>query len=212
MRLTETKRNPGALNIIKMYLNASPEEITEGMYWYEKANQAAEHVAVANDVETETVAAVISALSPRNKWHRNLEDARKIVQVYQASNGDQQAVNSVKVGTFNRGKDKAFGLLDGRIEPHEAFATALKTKNFYESIMLRIDAICIDGHAYAIWLGERTPVQKTPSITPRMYEAIAQDYREATAVINSLTDGCLLPYQLQAITWVTYRNLHGIGQ
>jgi hypothetical protein len=39
------------------------------------------------------------------------------------------------------------------------------------------NAVCVDGHAYAIFIGERVPTTKTPSITPKLFETIQRAYQ-----------------------------------
>jgi hypothetical protein len=85
-----------------------------------------------------------------------------------------------------------------------------KVVAFYRSIMGDRNAVCVDGHAYAIFIGERIPTTKTPSITPKLFETIQRAYQLVAKRSADLCGVELSPTQVQAVTWVTYRRLiHG---
>ena len=80
-----------------------------------------------------------------------------------------------------------------------------KVSEFFTCI-LGEDDICIDGHAYAIWFGNRISVLKTPKIGIKLRQQIKADY-QAVAKKNNLNG-----FQVQAITWLSYRRLHEIAK
>lgn len=188
-------------SILAVFFSATQVERLEGQEWYSLANDFACDLANRFDLTVDTVAGIIAALSPNNRWDRNLIDAEALIKVY-ALGGDP---NSIKVSTFNGNKDKAIAILNGG-HPGDVLG-GLKVRAFYDCILGVDDAVCVDGHAYAIWLGQRVPTTKTPKITPRLYEVIANDYRLATVQINRITGLALTPAQVQAVTWVAWRNL-----
>ena len=67
------------------------------------------------------------------------------------------------------------------------------------------DDVCIDGHAYSIWFGDRVTLAKVPSIGKKLRAQIKSDYM-AVADKNNLK-----PFEVQAITWVAHRRLHGVA-
>ena len=69
--------------------------------------------------------------------------------------------------------------------------------------------MCVDGHAYAIWLGERVPTTKTPSISATLYQTITRAYVNTSKDSVSVCGERLTPAEVQAVTWVTYRRLLG---
>ena len=71
------------------------------------------------------------------------------------------------------------------------------------------DTVCVDGHAYAIWIGERIPTTKTPSISAPLYQTITRAYVNVAKDSHSLCGEKLTPAQVQAVTWVTYRRILG---
>jgi len=190
-------------NILAVFFSASEAEICEGREWYSNANKYASALALKYNIHVERVAAIIAALSPNNRWNRNLIDAEALIKVY-TNGGDP---GSVKVATFNKNKAKAIAILNG----DGPFTTlgGRKVRAFLQCILgLYPDAVCVDGHAYSIWLGQRVPTTKTPSISAKLYEQIANDYRKATDQINNITGQHFTPAQVQAVTWVVWRNLN----
>ena len=154
---------------------------------------------------------VIAALSPNNKWERNCIDAEAMIMTWSIG-GDY---NMIKVCTFNPNKQKAIDILSLDMESvdTEAIPKILKGQKvvaFYRSIMGDKNAVCVDGHAYAIFIGERVPTSKTPSITPKLFETIQRAYQLVAKRSADLCGVELSPTQVQAVTWVTYRRLiHG---
>ena len=111
-------------------------------------------------------------------------------------------VNDCKVCTFPAGKQKAVSIVSANANP-EQIANVLagpKVREFFNCILLRND-VCIDGHAYSIWHGDRIPLAKTPSISKNLRTAIKTDYLIAATRLD------VAPSELQATTWVTWRRL-----
>jgi hypothetical protein len=188
-------------NIVAVFFQANEAERCEGLGWYDRAQQVARRIAETNDeICFRAVAGVIAALSPNNRWERNVTDAEALIKVF-THGGDCDAL---KVSTFGKNKAKAIAILKGA-DPLDVLG-GNKVRAFYQCI-LGYDAVCVDGHAYSIWLGQRIPTSKTPSISDKLYVKIAEDYRLATSLINTITGDSYLPYQIQAITWVAWRNL-----
>jgi len=183
---------------------ASAAETAGGLSWYKDAYQVAVTLADRYEIPVETAAGVIAALSPRNKWDRNLIDAENIIAAYVAGGAD--ACEDVKVCTFGANKQKAIEILTWNAG--EAVALEIlsgpKLREFYSCILGR-DDVCIDGHAYSIWFGDRVTLNKIPSIGKKLREEIKKDYR-AVAEKNNLQG-----YEVQAITWVAHRRIHGVA-
>ncbi len=189
-------------NILAVFFKATDLETINGAEWYPAANHAAQIMAARYSVTLETVAGVIAALSPNNRWERNLTDADSMIRAY--SMGGHNAADSVKVGTYNANKTKALAILSG--DDCLQILGGLKVRAFYDCI-IGGDSVCVDGHAYAIWTGEYIPTTKTPKITPKLYDAISADYRLAAATINCILQAEYSAAQIQAITWVAWRRI-----
>jgi hypothetical protein len=186
---------------------ASQADIISGLEWYQRAYDLAVRFINAYDGLTMGQAVgVIAALSPNNKWERNCIDAEAMIKTWHIG-GDY---NLIKVCTFNPNKKKAIDILSLESVDTEAIASILsgqKVVAFYRSIMGDKNAVCVDGHAYAIFIGERIPTTKTPSITPKLFETIQRAYQLVSKRSVELCGVELSPTQVQAITWVTYRRL-----
>jgi hypothetical protein len=186
---------------------ASQADIIEGLYWYKRASDLAWRFIQAYEGLTMGQACgVIAALSPNNKWERNCIDAEAMIKTWHIG-GDY---NAIKVCTFNKNKQKAIAILNLESVDTEAIVSILngqKVVAFYRSIMGDRNAVCVDGHAYAIFIGERIPTTKTPSITPKLFETIQRAYQLVAKRSVNLCGVKLSPTQVQAVTWVTYRRL-----
>jgi hypothetical protein len=189
-------------NILAVFFSASQAEIQEGRAWYSQANLACRVIADTYQVEGgyQRVAGVIAALSPNNRWSRNVRDAESLIKTYTIGG----EIDAVKVSTFSKNKEKAIKILNG--EGILDVLGGLKVRAFYSCIIGGED-VCVDGHAFAIWSGQRIATSKTPKISENLYRQIADDYNQAARVINYVTGDCYTPSQIQAITWVTWRNL-----
>ena len=199
-------------NILAVFFAAGPAEIEEGLNWYLHANQVTKRLAKDYDLANNygTVAALIAALSPNNKWDKNVRDAEALLKC--ARHGGDPS--GIKVSTYGKNKEKAITILNGG-DPEEVLG-GKKVKAFYDCIIDGdngdCNSVCVDGHAYSIWLGQRVSTSSTPTITPKLYDKIAGDYRIATDQINKIigTEKNPSPYRpcdIQAITWITWRKL-----
>ena len=185
---------------------ASAADVVEGKGWYESAFAIAGALAVSYGVSFKKAAGVLAALSPRNKWERNVIDAEKIIAAYAAAG--PEAAEEIKVCTFGKNKAKAIRILELDDESKTGDVIAIlsgpKLCEFFHCIV-GLDDVCIDGHAYAIWFGERVTLAKVPSIGVKLRRAIKADYI-AVAEANGLK-----AYEVQAITWVAWRRLHDVA-
>jgi hypothetical protein len=190
---------------------ASQADILAGLDWYKRAHKLGVRLIHAYDGLTLGQAVgVIAALSPNNKWTRNCTDAEAMIKAWHLGADPL----SVKVCTFNKNKAKAAAILaltadDLETEIIAEILNGRKVVAFYRSIMGDPDAVCVDGHAYAVWIGERIPTTQTPSIGVKLYADIARAYQLVAKRSYELCGTTLTPTQVQAVTWVTYRRLLG---
>ena len=183
---------------------ASAHDSVTGRSWYRQALTSAIELHERYDIDVTTVCGVIAALSPRNKWSRNLIDAENLISAY--TSAGIEACDSVKVCTFGANKAKALRILDADpiLDVVEGILSGPKLIEFFRCICGH-DDVCIDGHAYSIWFGDRITLAKVPSIGIKLRRQIKSDYL-AVAANNDLTG-----YEVQAITWVTHRRLHSVA-
>jgi len=207
----QTHKKPVAVTryIKAMLLLASETDMQEGKYWYQRAYDLAVRLMHVYDLTLGQAIGVIAALSPNNKWERNCQDAEALIKAHWLGSDPKL----VKVCTYNKNKDKALEILN--LDPNDedlgdkiqSILSGRKVVAFYRCISGFKDTVCVDGHAYAIWLGERIPTTKTPSISKTLYDTITRAYVNVSENSHSVCGECLTPAQVQAVTWVTYRRL-----
>jgi len=193
-------------NILAVYQLASAAEVTEGKAWYARAYNIACELQTRYGVARNKCAGVIAALSPRNKWERNVLDAENLLQAWNA--GRAEGCATVKVCTFGGNKAKAVRILELDCPSDEAIMNVLsgpKLREFYSCIAGMDDEVCIDGHAYSIWTGGRVTLANVPSIGKKVRQQIKNDYIVAAAQAG------IFPCEMQAITWCAWRRIHGVG-
>lgn len=189
-------------NILAVFFAASHDETIKGARWYPDALSFCHSVANSTGLLISTVAGVTAALSPNNKWEKNMRDADSLCRAFAAGTINDAA--ALKVSTFNKNKNKALRILAG--EPPLEILGGLKVRAFYGCIV-GDDTVCVDGHAYAIWLGQYVPTTKTPSISPKLYQSISDAYRQAAVTINGVTGDNYTAAQIQAITWTVWQRI-----
>lgn len=177
-------------NIKKVFNRATMDQLRYGMSWYPYASMVASNMANTYDITKEQACGVISALSPNNKWERNLKDAWAIIEAY--FKGDPW---QVKVCTYNTNKGKAIRILKG--EPIDQVLKGQKTWSFYNNILdPGSPFVTIDFHANDIFHMSKN----SPSLTKKRYKDISQAY------IDTAHELGIRPTELQAVTWVVWRN------
>ena len=189
-------------NIISVYRDADATQYNEGLVWYDDAQKAAYLIALKYDVPVYIVAAVIAALSPNNKWSRNVVNADALIGAFIRGDG----LLSVKVSTYNAMKQKAWDILAARPDYDGAkrMLKGQKITSFFMDIMGEFN-VTIDGHARNIAYGERVGLtDDRTNIGKKEYRALQAAYEAAAERLG------LMPYQLQAITWRVWRDRHGI--
>lgn len=175
-----------ALNILNTYIAANDDEIAIGMAWYDDANRLALELS-PNDVWRG--AGVIAAFSPRVKWEQNIVLARRAFKDGIAS-GHTTAMCAIANRILNG--EHPLDVMKG--EKTRAFTAAIADP-------ANSTIATIDRHAYNIATGENV---SEPKIGKRLYRELAAAYSTAADYVGIGTA------QIQAITWVKYRNDKGI--
>ena len=203
MARAQTRHIAGMLQL------ASQTDIEAGIEWYDRAHKlGVRFIHAYEGLSLGQAVGVIAALSPNNKWERNCIDAEAMIKAWHYGADPL----TVKVCTFNKNKAKAAAILtldDPSSVNIAAILNGRKVVAFFKSIMGDKEAVCVDGHAYAIWLGERIPTTQTPSIGVALYADIARAYQLVAKRSYDLCGVTLSATQVQAVTWVTYRRLLG---
>ena len=212
--MTYSQLSHNAREIVARFTLATTQEVQAGRDWYPNANKICHSISNRYNVPASTVAGVVSALSPSNKWERNVYDAENFIKVWHAGALEEQVLHPkhpiIKVCTYRKQKIKAWDILTRDI-PIVEILSGVKTIEFFNCITNPLlDDVCIDGHAYSVWLGSRVPVDKVPNIQGKIRQTIKQDYRDATAFINGELDEDYSAATIQAVTWVTHKRIHNV--
>lgn len=194
-------------NILAVYDTATPEEIREGVVWYATALAECKRISIDYSIPLNTVVGVVAALSPNNKWSRNIVNARDMVEAY--VNGD--SIESFKVSTYTKMKEKAWSILEYGTASDAEIIKILKGQkiiSFFENIM-GYDGCTIDGHARNIAYNERIGLTGSLYIGKKEYKSLQEMYVKAAS--QRTTNGRpLKAFEMQAVTWVAWRRIHNI--
>lgn len=184
---------PSVKNVLAVYDNSTAENLRNGMRWYLDAHNFAKTLDPHN---VERAAGIIAALSPMNGWENNKNKAALLYR----QNGD-----GTNVG-LKTNVAKAQRIYNG--ESPRTVLKGDKVTAFFETILDPFSPDTkpvIDRHAFDIAVGVKTD-DKTRGILSRkgMYETFADVYREAAKIAGTGSA------QMQAVTWVEWREIHGI--
>ena len=190
-------------NILKVYRRATPEDIANGLEWYDRAKRYASIISNLSGVNLNTVVGVMAALSPNNRWERNVKDTERMCQAW--VNGED--LSDFKVSCYNTMKQKAWSILEDDLTDDDDILTRLngqKIRSFYSNIR-GLTEVTIDGHAYNIALGIRQGLTSDKTnMGKKLYREMQSAYVKAAKRVG------VKPHELQAITWTTWKREHGI--
>ncbi len=208
--MSYSELSDGARHIVAVFQLATSQEVQLGLDWYPSARKISARIGKRAGISAYHAAGVITALSPRNKWEDNVRNADALAKVY-ASGGTVKDLTNVPCRTTHKNKHQAITILTNPDIPPQDFITGPKRNEFYNSIMHpELNDVCIDGHAYSVWLGQRLTMKDVPPIGKKLRATIKQDYRDACQFINEELGTCYPPATIQAITWVTHKRIHNV--
>tara|TARA_R110001606_G_scaffold87820_1_gene197875 strand:- start:1269 stop:1919 length:651 start_codon:yes stop_codon:yes gene_type:complete len=214
---TEFNMKLAVKNIIAMRRKAKPEDVAHGIAWYAEAYEQCRIIADRFNLPIYIVVGVVAALSPNNRWSTNVTNADDLINAWH----NDDTPDNVSVCTYNAMKLKAWSILREMPDRYEENDTLIvdevktilngkKIVCFYENIM-GDDTCTIDGHARNIAYNERVNLtDNKTSIGVKEYANLQDAYRIAASRCR-VNGRRLKAYELQAITWVTWRKLHGIA-
>lgn len=190
---------PLVSNVLAVYNGATAHQIREGLTWYHDAHNFARILAGGNsgqfgfDAKVARAAGVIAAISPNTSWSANKTLARKAYVTGGAGVGFPDKVTKV---TRILSGEHPLDVLGGD-----------KVRSFYSTILDPHGDTrpTIDRHAFDIAVGERRDESDRGALGRKgVYEVFADVYRDAARIA-----GIGAP-QMQAITWVTWKEALGI--
>jgi hypothetical protein len=190
-------------NILKVYRRATPEDIANGLEWYDRAKRYASIISNLSGVNLNTVVGVMAALSPNNRWERNVKDTERMVWAWVKG----EDLTDFKVSCYNTMKQKAWSILEDDLTDDDDILTRLngqKIRSFYSNIR-GLTEVTIDGHAYNIALGIRQGLTSDKTnMGKKLYREMQEAYVKAAKRVG------VKPHELQAITWTTWKREWGI--
>jgi hypothetical protein len=167
-----------------LFREATNYDLHGGMTWYKDAHFRTKRLATALKIPHYKVIGVLSALSPRNKWDRNMVDTVNVLR----------KGKKAKVATFSANKEKALRIIKAQ-SPNEVeqILNGRKTQSFYRNILMPTlpTTVTIDLWAYRSLGLEQ--VNKNYSKAENAYKEVAKEIG-------------ILPHQLQAIIWSKVRG------
>lgn len=190
-------------NILKVYRRASADDISNGLEWYARAWRMSADIAGKTGLHPHTVIGVMAALSPNNRWERNVRDTETMCLAF--IEGD--CLSDFKVSCYNTMKEKGWSILVDELTDDDDILSRLngqKIRSFYSNIR-GLNEVTIDGHALNIALGVRQGLttDKT-NMGKKVYRQMQDAYVRAAKRVG------IKPHELQAITWTTWKREHNI--
>lgn len=189
-------------NIIEVYNECTMTEHVDGIAWYSVAKGQARDIADKHELPLCIVVGVIAALSPTNKWERNIQDAAAMCEAF-VSGG---YCEDVTVCTYKKMRDKAWSILVDMPNDAQTVANILKGPKITDFFwcILGHDVCVIDGHAWCIANADRRTMQEVPNIGKKHRQELQDAYRVAAHKAG------LTAYEMQAITWVAWKRIHNV--
>jgi len=174
--------DPMVERILATYDRASHDQRVAGNRWYPSAARIVAEIARETDTNPERVANCLAALSPRNPWLWNVQDA------YAYCYASRHGLARPSATTFERNRVNAWNSLQSTIAPWRT--GALKVKAFVAAMLGDRNSVVIDVWASRVAMGEDVRV------TNRLYPVIAEAY-----IVAAEARG-IDPRDMQATTWL----------
>jgi hypothetical protein len=189
----------GRKNILKVLGRADSVDIDEGLLAFSRYQEMMARLASYYGYPLAAVTAAFCALSPNNDYLKNLRSTVTLLKGHR----EGIPVERLTVSTYNACKFRAWKAINGT--DFLSFTKGKKTRAFYQNILDPFDPhpVTIDGHMVSAWTGKRMTMLQVAT-RGFNYELIADDFR-AVAYRERL-----LPNQLQAIIWFTWKRINQV--
>lgn len=163
--------------------------------WYFIVNDYCNFLSLAYDIPLIKVAAIMSALSPNNKFDQNCKDLERFL----LSGGLSKA------STYQSQRDKAYTILhmENYCEDSikDILGKGLKTRSFFENIYRPETSQAVTVDLWQIrWAKRLNIIPENGTLTPKRYKKIAARVLKYSKRLN------IMPHQFQAITWANLRG------
>ena len=163
--------------------------------WYFIVNDYCNFLSLAYNVPLIKVAAIMSALSPNNKFDQNCKDLERFL----LSGGLSKA------STYQSQRDKAYTILHMENYCEDSIKNilgqGLKTRSFFENIYRpeTSDAVTVDLWQIR-WAKKLNIIPMEGTLTQKRYKKIAARVKKYAKKLD------IMPHQFQAITWANLRG------
>ena len=174
-------------HILNWYNQATTDEVQDGLSWYEDAQQFARLMAYKYNYSVNQISQIISILSPQTDWNANKLNTELFLV-----HG-----KNIKIYATNMQKEKCEKVLNNT---YSIPLTAQKTYAFADNIAnTQSVKVTIDRHASKV--ANNVLQGGSVSIAKTQYLEFEKAYNFVANKLN------ITAYQLQAITWVTYKRV-----
>lgn len=171
--------------ILRTFDVATPSDVEAGARWYDEAGELAATLGATSGVGRLKAAAVISHLSPRTPWSRNIAGAVALLTY-----GDVDGM-----GCIGTNVDRARAALTMDVDDLELSFGGPKTRRFFLNIAGDREAVTVD-----VWAARVAGVDEMTLSRVGVYDALEHAYRLAARRRG------VDPATMQATTWIVVRN------
>jgi len=218
-------------NIKRAYYSATNEQWQSGGSWYDLAQASAQKVVDAHGhttgIRLDQVVAIQSVISPKLSWAQNerypgiivdsyMNQGIKDPQQWRDTEPDQKTGLPLKLALTNTKRTGCVKIMDG--EPLENIFKGPKTQRFVSNIMGLKDEATVDVWATRVALGRTYPRSMVYSPSQHdyvayygpsnsTYEIFNNAYKQAAQEISEEEGEPVEVREVQAITWVVYKEL-----
>jgi hypothetical protein len=172
--------------IVATYRRATPDQIADGAAWYADGESIITALSAESGYSVEHVAAVVSHLSPRTTWSRNVYGATMLV-----TTGTAPTCIGANV-------DRARRALESDT-PLDTFGGP-KTRRFARNLLGDRSVVTVDVWAARVAFGDVVDNPESALSRVGVYDAVEHAYILAAARLG------VDPVSVQATTWIVARN------
>lgn len=185
LTLTGAQHRSMSRMIMRLYRQATPEQLKSGQRWYGDVLDHCEALAEGNEFRVDQIACALAHLSPRITWAKNLEVLTAVTR-----NRD-----SKPAWAMTRSWERAVLALESEAPMTTFGPNALKTRTFAKAILGDGSAVVVD-----VWAARAAGAPERVVTTIGGYNAVADAYRRASKRAG------VSARDLQAITWCVIRG------
>jgi hypothetical protein len=168
--------------ILAVFDRATVSDVESGSTWYDDAQALARQWSLETEHDLEHCAAVLSHLSPRTTWTRNVMGAADLLRFGTKANG-----------IIGANFDRAAASLDA--DDVESTFGGPKTRRFFRNIIGDSEAVTVD-----VWALRVAGLDDSTIGRVGVYDAIEAAYQRAARKRG------VAPTTMQATTWIVARN------